>query len=257
MKPLAALASLLGLLLALAAAPVRAETLVTALSADRVDIRSNFTGTQIVVFGTIERDAQTISRAARYDVVVTVSGPPVNVVTRRKERVFGIWINRDAEVMSAVPSFLAVHATRQLDALALPTARARLGLGLDMLPINAAPTADPPVRTDFEDAFLRRMQEEGRYRYAPGGVQFLSERLFRASVVLPATVGVGSYTARVHLFREGVLLSTTEGVFDIRKVGFEQVVSRYARVYGLQYGLAAVVIACLTGWLAGVIFRRD
>jgi uncharacterized protein (TIGR02186 family) len=253
-----ALLALLALLLAAAAAsPVRAAKLVSALSADRVDIRSNFTGTQIVVFGTIERDAQTVSRAARYDVVVTVSGPPVNVVTRRKDRVFGIWINTDSEVMTAVPSFLAVHSTRQLDVLALPAVRSRLGLGLDMLPINAAPLPDPPVRTDFEDAFLRRMQEEGRYRYVPGGVQFLSERLFRASVVLPATVGVGSYTARVHLFREGVLLSTTEGVFDIRKVGFEQLVSRYARVYGLQYGLATVVIACLTGWLAGIIFRRD
>ena len=41
-----------------------AETLVTSLSSHRVLINSNYTGTSIAVFGSIERDAQTVSRAA-------------------------------------------------------------------------------------------------------------------------------------------------------------------------------------------------
>jgi uncharacterized protein (TIGR02186 family) len=241
----------------LPAAIARSEQLVTALSHDKVSISSNFTGTQIVVFGTIERDAQTVARAEPYEVVVTVSGPPTNVVTRRKQRTFGIWINRQSERMSGVPSFLAIHSTSPLTDIAADAQRARLGLGLDMLPINAEPSAKPPVRTSFESSFIRLMQQERRFRYDPNGVEFLSGQLFRASVVLPATVTVGSYTAKVQLFRGGALLSTTSQTLEIGKIGFEQAMSNYARTHGFYYGVATVLIACLTGWLAGIIFRRD
>ena len=63
------------LLLLCGLSPARAESLITSLSNHRVLINSNYTGTQIAVFGAIERDAQTVARATAYDVVVTVRGP--------------------------------------------------------------------------------------------------------------------------------------------------------------------------------------
>ena len=78
----------LGLLLLLLSslAPAQAETLITSLSNHRVLINSNYTGTQIAVFGAIERDAQTVARATGYDVVVTVRGPRQFLTVREKER---------------------------------------------------------------------------------------------------------------------------------------------------------------------------
>ncbi len=239
------------------ASPAGAERLVTALSHDNVSISSNFTGTEVVVFGTIERDAQTVARSGAYDVVVTVAGPLRTLVTRRKERTVGIWINADSEVIERLPVFLAVHSTRPLTEIASDILRARLSLGLDMLPINAEPGPEPPVRTDFEEAFLRLMQQERRYVQVEDGVEFLGADLFRATVRLPANVSVGTYTAKVQLFRGGALLSTTEETLDIGKVGFEAHVSEFARDWSLLYGLVTVIIAVVTGWLAGVIFRRD
>jgi uncharacterized protein (TIGR02186 family) len=240
-----------------AAGTAFAEQLVTAISHDRVSITSNFTGTQVVVFGTIERDAQTVARAADYEVVVTLAGPLTNIVTRRKERTAGIWINRDSELIEGVPNFMAVHSTSPLNEIARDTVRARLGLGIDMLPINGPPGPEPPTRTEFDTAFLRLMQQEGRYVEKSDGVDFLSSQLFRAQIDLPATISVGTYTANVQLFNGGALLSTTTERLRIRKVGFEQYVSDMARRNGFLYGLATVAIACVTGWLAGVIFRRD
>ncbi|HUG62113.1 MAG TPA: TIGR02186 family protein [Methylomirabilota bacterium] len=237
--------------------PSRAEQLVTALSHDRVSISSNFTGTQVVVFGTIERDAQTVARAGGYDIVVTLAGPMTTLVTRRKERTFGIWINADSEVIGQVPSFLSIHTTGPISDIASDTARARLGLGLDMLPINVEPTAKPPVRTSFENAFLRLMLDENRYSQIVGGVEVMGANLFRATITLPATISVGEYTAKVQLFRGGALLSTTTETLRIGKIGFEQYVSEVAKTHGFLYGLATVAIACLTGWVAGVVFRRD
>lgn len=238
-------------------APASPEQLVTALSSETVSITSNFTGSRLVVFGTIERDAQTVSRSARYEVVVIVSGPPTQVVTRRKDRTFGIWINRDSERMRSVPSFLAVLSTAPLAQIAPDSTRARLAVGIDMLPINDQASPTPPTRTHFEEAFLRLMQAGKLYQQDENGVEFLSAALFRAPVALPANVPVGRYMASVYLFRDGALLSTTSEELNIGKVGFEQVMTDFAHRHGLYYGLATVLIACLTGWLAGVIFRRD
>lgn len=251
------LAAVLGLLLSPAATAVRAEQLVTALSSDLVSITSNFTGTQVVVFGTIERDAQTISRASAYDVVVTLAGPPTASVVRRKERTFGLWINADSQRLIGVPSFLAIHSTKPLGEIAGDTLRARLGLGLDMMRLRGALGDEPPRRTDFEEAYLRLMVDHRLYQQEASGVEFLSSTLFRAPVRLPANVPVGDYVATVHLFSDGALLASNTADLHIGKVGFEQWMTELAYDEGLLYGLATVLVACFTGWLGGVVFRRD
>jgi uncharacterized protein (TIGR02186 family) len=80
----------LGAALLLAATPACAERLISALSTSRVLIASNFTGADVVLFGSVERDAQTVARRGGYDIVVTVTGPRENVVTFRKQRVAAI-----------------------------------------------------------------------------------------------------------------------------------------------------------------------
>jgi hypothetical protein len=59
----------------LPATQASAERLVTTLSTSRVLIASNFTGADVVLFGSVERDAQTVARRGGYDIVVTVTGP--------------------------------------------------------------------------------------------------------------------------------------------------------------------------------------
>ncbi|MBR7552515.1 TIGR02186 family protein, partial [Mycobacterium tuberculosis] len=71
----------------------RAETLIAAASPAVVRIEQNFTGAEITVFGTIERDRVAVSRADPYHIAVVVIGPPERVVVRRKSRIVGLWIN--------------------------------------------------------------------------------------------------------------------------------------------------------------------
>ena len=52
-------------------------------------------------------------------------------------------------------------------------------------------------------------------------------------------------------------LATAEDRIFICKTGFEQFMFAASRRSALVYGLATVILALFTGWLAGVIFRRD
>ena len=112
-------ARLLALAIAVAlSAPAQAERLITTLSTSRVLIYSNFTGADVVLFGSVERDAQTVARRGGYDIVVTVTGPRENILTFRKERVFGIWVNADSRTFVKAPSYLTVLSNRTITDIA-------------------------------------------------------------------------------------------------------------------------------------------
>src|SRR5262249_26584569 len=96
MRRLRILLPLAAALAAWTASPANAERIIATISRHRVEVTSNFTGTQIVLFGSIERDAPNQQLRGNYDIVVTVIGPRQNAVTRRKGRFLGIWTNVDS-----------------------------------------------------------------------------------------------------------------------------------------------------------------
>ena len=84
---------LLSLLILLAAPAFAEEEIVLGLSQDEVAITATFEGSEILVFGAIRRDSPLPS--GLLGVIVTVAGPNVPIVVRRKDRRLGIWVNVD------------------------------------------------------------------------------------------------------------------------------------------------------------------
>jgi uncharacterized protein (TIGR02186 family) len=248
------------MLACIGAGPAFAERIVASVSNHRVRITSSFTGLELVVFGSVERDGASVPRRSGYDIVVTVTGPRETVVTRRKERVAGIWVNVESRSFVDVPSYLAVLATKPIDTIAgAETARRlRLGLADTLLPQQIGPDLADVVRDDpFRMAFLRLKSERNLYLEVPNGVTFLTPTLYRTSIPLPAEVPVGDYDVDVKLFADNVMVARTSSAFEIIKVGFEQFVATGARDYSLLYGLATAMMALTTGWFASIVFRRD
>lgn len=237
-----------------------AERLIVSVSSHRVSITPYYSGEELVLFGAVERDATTPANRTSYDIVVTVTGPRASLVTRRKERTFGVWVNVDARQFENVPSYLAIFANRAFSLIAGPEVLRRLQVGVSntLLTQRVGPDLADVVPDDpFRTAFVRIKGEHGLYRESASGVTFLSPTLFRASIPLPGEVPIGTYEVDVKLLSGGALLTRTQTAFEIVKVGFEQVVAETARNNGLLYGLATTLMALLTGWFASVIFRRD
>jgi uncharacterized protein (TIGR02186 family) len=237
-----------------------AERLIVSVSNHRVSITPYYAGEELVLFGAVERDAATPANRGAYDIVVTVTGPRANMVTRRKERTLGVWVNMDARQFQNVPGYLAIFGNRAFSAIAPPDVQRRLqiGLGNTLLTQRVGPDLADVVTDDpFRTAFVRLKGERGLYSESSSGVVFLSPTLFRAGIPLPGEVPIGTYEVDIKLLSGGALLTRTQTAFDIVKVGFEQVVAETARNNGLAYGLITAMMALLTGWLASIVFRRD
>ncbi|MBN8938807.1 MAG: TIGR02186 family protein [Rhizobiales bacterium] len=244
-------------LIAMAAA-ARAETLITSLSTHRLQITSNFVGSEIVLFGSIERDSQTVARSGGYDMAVVVRGPRAKVITRRKDRMFGIWMNTDAREFVEVPTFYALLSNKPADALADLDVRRRQQIGLQGIALaTSRPGTNPEGTVTFREAFLRINQTRGLFRENPTGVTFLTPTLFRATIPVVANTPVGAFDVDIYLMSGGVILARENTNFEVTKTGFEAFVANAARDNGLIYGMAAAAMALFTGWAASVVFRRD
>lgn len=235
------------------------ERLVVSLSNQRVSINSVFSGAELVLFGAIERNGAP-ERRFGYDIVAIITGPRQSLLTLRKDRVVGIWVNVESRTFLDVPSYLAILANRPFNQIAKPAVLQKLRIGFDntILTQRIGPDFADVVREDsFRQAFLRLQGERKLYLESAKAVTFLAPTLFRASVPLPAEALVGSYAVEVMLFAEGEMIARTTSAFEISKVGFERFVVVAAHDYGLLYGIVAVMMALMTGWLASIVFRRD
>jgi uncharacterized protein (TIGR02186 family) len=228
-----------------------AESLVSTLSDDAVEITSSFAGEQIVVFGTIRGGAED---DPDYQVAVVVEGPPQAVVVRRKQRFLGIWLNLAAETFESVPSYYVMNLSANL-AEADPAALAQYRLGLDSLPFVREAAGDPGAAR-FAEAVIDLKSAGALYAERADAVTFLAPNVFRTTFFLPSEAPTGEYRVSLYLFRATAFLAGATERLRVEKSGFSQRIARAADEDALAYGLVCVALALFTGWFAGVIFKR-
>ncbi len=149
-------------------------------------------------------------------------------------------------------------STRPLQDITEPNSYRQLSLGPNNIYLEPAePDQNPTTIQEFTKALRERKTATGLYSENVGGVQFLSQNLFRATVRLAPDVPVGTHKARAFLFRNGVFVKENSAQLEIRKSGFEQAIYRTAHNHGLFYGFLAVSLAMVTGWMGRVVFRKD
>ena len=237
------------LFLLVASCPVQAQQIISGVSQDLIQITSNYTGSDIVVFGAVEG-----GNHQPKDVVVVVRGPDTDITIRRRDRVAGIWINDDAANLAGMPSYYFLASTRPLGAIAPADVLARYGLGTqNLVPASVHSHHD---YEPFRRAALRLLAAGRLYAEVPGGVEFLSETLFRAHVPVPADVIRGQYNVEVYLFRRGRVVSAQSTPLFIDQTGLERRLFNFAHGRPFAYGLVTVLMALVMGWISSLLFRR-
>ncbi len=225
----------------------RAQALVADLSRHLVAVTTGFVGTDLLLFGATDGEG---------DVVVVVRGPDQRDIVRRKERVAGIWVNRQEFPFSEIPAFYSVASSRPLRDIADPPLLARHEIGLNHLRFNPGEVAPAAVTASFRDALIRNKQRLGVFHDRLGKVRFVAPRLFRTDVHLPSNVPTGTYTVTVYLIRDGEVRSAQTTPLVVSKIGIGARVFEFAHRHAAIYGVLAILMALFAGWLAGVVFRK-
>ena len=236
---------LFAVLLLSSGSPVRAEGLVADLTNHLIAITTGFTGASVVLFGATD---------APGDVVVAVRGPEREMTVRRKSRVAGIWINTEEMKFAHVPSFYAVAASRPIGEILSPASAAFYRLGVGNLKLEPESPAPSSVVDPFRIGLERDQEQAGLFVKQWGKVDFLGERLFRTTILFPANVPTGTYLVEVFLVSDKDVVSGQTTPLVVSKVGVDAAVSEFAARQPGFYGVIAVLIAVVAGWLASLRF---
>ncbi|WP_019954612.1 TIGR02186 family protein [Yoonia vestfoldensis] len=235
----------------LLALPAKAEEIVLGLSRDEVAITVTFQGSEIVVFGAVNRTAPP-PQDSNLGVVVTIAGPREPVTVRRKARRMGIWVNTDAVFVNSAPSFYAVATSAPIAEILREIEDLRYRITIPRAIRSAGAVVEDSVA--FTEALIRIKTDQDLYQMLEGAVTLDQDTLFRSAISMPANLIEGNYDVRIYLTRNGAVIDDYTTTIPVNKVGLERWLYNLAHEQAFIYGLLSLAIAVGAGWLASAVF---
>jgi uncharacterized protein (TIGR02186 family) len=222
--------------------------LVVDLSQARVSITSAFQGESILLFGMFDPPGE---------VVVVVAGPPAQETVLRKERFLGLWLNTGRQAFDDVPAYYAIAASQPLQRLLARGAGGEiLSLEDRMASVRSIGERESDDLIRFRLGLIEVKRREGLYPAAIGQVSVQAGRLFRAELQFPSRLPEGVYEVRTYLLREGQIVAAVSRPLPVSKVGFSAQLAGWSSQEGELYGMGAIAMALLVGWIGGAVMRR-
>lgn len=223
------------------------QSLVIDLASDHVDITSSFSGAHLNLFGVKKQPG---------DIAIVIKGPRKRTVVRHKDKVMGIWMNRETVTFEDVPVYYDFALSTLATNLAAPDILAEYGITLDTMQFVPRKEDDTDTITRFREALVRNKQTQGLFPLEPKKVIFLSDDFFRADFYVPPDLPKGDYTIETYLFNDGKLKTTHDTLLTVAQVGMNADINRFAHERRIVYGLTTVLLAFIAGGAAYLLMRK-
>jgi hypothetical protein len=229
--------------------PARGAAPVLTLSPTAVSIGAFFNGQTVTVSGTIPAGAQA---------VLEVIGTSADEHLMRKGRRGPLWMNVGEITVRSAPSlYLVMSTAKELLTAAPPTAT--WGYQALKQRITFSGTIETGEREKFMGQFLQLKESEHIYASWPGALKLAAaaggESKVTASFPLPTNTKPGTYKVCLSVIQDGKVASHPCADLTVALVGFPALLASLAYQHGLAYGVLAVVIAIVTGFAMGFLFK--
>jgi uncharacterized protein (TIGR02186 family) len=222
--------------------------LIVDLSRPRVSITSAFQGESILLFGMFDPPGE---------IVVVVVGPPARETVLRKQRVLGLWLNTGRQEFDDVPAYYSIAASQPLQRLLARSAGGEiLSLEDRLQSVRSVGQREHEDLTRFRLGLVEVKRREGLYPADIGQVTIQANRLFRVDLPFPSRLPEGTYDVRTYLLREGKIVAAVSRPLPVGKVGFSAQLAGWSDNDGPLYGLGAIIMALVAGWIGGAVMRR-
>ena len=230
-----------------------AKSIVADLSNDSININTGFNGAELFLFGTYDGQEGD-------DLFIFIEGPKTEATIYKKDYISGIWINKESVTFKNVPSFhysifsKSKVSSKSLNYLALNN------LGSSNLKLISKNPQKYKNLDDWINSFDSRMKKNEMWITKKGTgkekIEIKDNKLFRAPVILPATVLPGNYNVKILHLRNGEKISEENTQIFVKKTGMGSKIYSFAHDYSTFYGIFAIVLAVFAGYLAAVGFRK-
>lgn len=216
---------------------------------NEVEIGAFFEGAQVELQGTIPAGAEA---------VVEMLGSTATEELLRKGRRGGLWMSVGEIKVNNVPSLYLLQSSSP-EIPALTGQETPWGFAALQKVVKLSGSLEASENDKFFQEFLELKKHEQVYRVSPGILKISPApgggSLVKGVIPLPAKVPPGKYQVRLSAVLHGSLLSQRDAALEVRMVGFPAMLMKLAHQQGALYGILAVVIAIVTGFIMGILFK--
>ena len=208
-------------------------------------IDHKFKGLDLLIIG---------ARGENGRIVIVTRGEEKDFLIRKKERVFGIWLNNDSMKINKAPSFYHMASSSKYLDFSANKLYKDFEIGIENLKFfESQNTYDE----SYINAFVEQKQEKNLYSKDLWKIKIIGETLFRQTVAFPKNIQPGNYTSEVYLINGKELAAMQIIPIKVQKVGFDAKIEKFAKNHSYTYGFLAVLIATVFGFVAFKLFSRS
>jgi uncharacterized protein (TIGR02186 family) len=244
------LAAILGLLLLLSIPALSlGASQELQVTPDLVEIGTWFRGHSVTAEAMIPKGAEAV-----FEVV----GQTADEHLMRKGRRAGLWMNVGEIEVQHAPSLYMVMSTNP-KLLKTATPEASWGFAALKRRVSMSGMITDQEKDKFFEQFIKMKESEDLYTSSKDTVK--KSRAVgdltpvKAKFRLPTNVRPGTYEVCLSVVQNGQVIAKNCNKLQVKMVGFPAMFTTLAYEHGLTYGILAVVIAIITGFAMGFLFK--
>jgi uncharacterized protein (TIGR02186 family) len=216
---------------------------------DLVEIGTWFRGHSVTAAAMIPQGAEA---------VIEVMGQTADEHLMRKGRRSGLWMNvGEIEVKQAPSLYLVMSTDPKL--LQAVTPETPWGFAALKRRVTMSGMITDQEKDKFFEQFIKLKESEDVYATSKEPVKKsrASGDLtpVKAQFRLPTNVRPGDYEVCLSVVQNGQVIAKNCSKIQVKMVGFPAMLTTLAYEHGLTYGILAVVIAIITGFAMGFLFK--
>ena len=218
------------------------------LSDKEIQIETDFTGKEVIIFGTLKINEETI---------IIINGPKRDAKMMKKERILGFWFNTKKVVYKDIPSVFFLSSSKPVKEILNQDTIIKEKLYFDEILTNTITQRDfidQKNLSNWNNNLIKIKKNEKLFRKY--NLQNIENKLFQTRVFFPSNTIPGNYKVTIYQIKNKIILSKKEKLIKIKKSGVGEKVFEFAHNQPATYGLLSIIFAVLSGLIAATLFRR-
>ena len=227
---------------------VRAEEVYFDLSEDNIEIKTDFDGKEIIIFGLLQDDHETL---------LTIKGPPSKMKIQKKERYFGVWVNNKQITYSKIPTLFFLSSSSKIDDILPNSIQMNGDLNFDKILNNKTFDQNFIFENDqstWNENFVRIKKKQLFYKEFE--MKIFKDKLFQTSVFFPPNTIPGIYNVDIYYIKHKTIMSKDQKKIIVKKTGIGSDIYEFAKNNAATYGVFVIIFSILSGLIAATLFRR-
>ncbi len=227
---------------------IKADEVYFDLSEDNIQIKTDFDGKEIIIFGLLQDN---------HDTLITIKGPTSKMKIQKKERYFGVWINNKQITYSKIPTLFFLSSSSKIDEILPNSIQINNDLNFDKILNNKTFDQNFIFKNDqktWNENFVRLKKKQLFYKEFE--MKIFKDKLFQTSIFFPPNTIPGIYYVDIYYIKHKTIMSKDQKKIIIKKTGIGSAIYEFAKNRAATYGVFVIIFSILSGFIAATLFRR-